>query len=175
MKPRYYRCFKYLILLTLIAEFYACSSSEKPVFSTEEYGYDVGDIAFDPTQDDPLFKLCDESNNIYSRSALVFDSADVKNILKDQYIYKSEYAEFSGFIMIRFVMNCHRETGRFRADPMNFDFSPTQCPSGLLQHIIGIVSGLKGWRHRRSEYQDRDCTKYLNFKIQNGKIQAILQ
>ena len=176
MAIKIFKDFFFIInIIFLFILFFSCNSEEKPVFDIGEYGYDVGDIAFDPAQDDPSFKLCSEPNNIYGRGAIVLDSGNAFDILQEQFVFSSEYSEFSGFIMIRFIMNCNGETGRFRTYPMNFDFSPNHGPSSLINQILDLVTDLKGWRHRHAEHQDQDCTKYINFKIQNGKIDAIIE
>lgn len=138
---------------------------------------DVGTILFDQAIDDSSFALCDSSRIFSGRNAIMF--GDTKEAIEQEcmknFEFEPEFESFSGFVVVRFVVNCNAETGRFRAQTLDFDFSKKECPPELVSHLLGIVKGLKNWNQTRFATEGSDYSKYINFKIINGKIETVLR
>jgi len=166
----YFTVFSFIVLL------FAC----QPVLIEKEapkiYSHWIGDILFDAQLDESDFQLCDSTKIVHRRNALSYEKGKqvFKEICLDRFQFQPEFAEFTGYIMIRFLINCNGQTGRFRAESLAPDFSLREAPEGLTNHLLEISRGLKRWNRNRVADENADCSKYLNFKIKNGKIENIL-
>jgi hypothetical protein len=92
---------------------------------------DVGDIAFDPAQDDPAFELCNERSvkQYYVRGSYDTPAGyrGEKKALVAEFTARYRFPvveEENGYLTIRFVVNCRGKTGRFRVQEMDFDYQP---------------------------------------------------
>jgi hypothetical protein len=87
---------------------------------------------------------------------------------------KPEYRDYSGYVMVRFVLSCKDEAGMFRAEACDDSFREIDCPETLRNDLIAIVKKLKGWKHAVYEQNDFDAYMCLTFKMSKGKILQIL-
>ncbi len=163
-------------ILLIVFVFVGCYSSTEKAAKNPKYGYDLGDIFFNPKTDNSDFKLCDSTKIIHRRNALTYPGGKkaINETLKKSFLPNPKYDSFSGYITIRFLLNCSFEKDRFRPQSMDFDFSLKPAPPELIEHLITIIKPLNEWGHRFPEDKNSDCSKYLNFKIVNGKIESIL-
>jgi len=164
----------YLFLIQLL---FACAKRQDQKLSTNSYSHDVGDILFDAVLDDPAFLLCDSTKIITSRSALAYQGnrSAIAQVVKNQFILQPEYSTFSGFIVVRFIVNCKDQPGRFRLETLGMDFQRNECPKALTKHILSIIQELYAWSHYMPRYAKYDCAKFLNLKIVDGKIMDVIQ
>ncbi len=163
---------KKIIYLSILFLAFGCQS--------EKYK-DVGDIPFDPEWDDPKFELCQENliKQYYIRKSS--DTAPTykgeKRGLEEEVNSKYSYApkeDQTGYITIRFIINCHGKSGRFRIEEMDFDLEPMKFDVDLSSQIMDIVKGLKDWSPRTKGARKYDFYQYLTFKIESGQITKIL-
>lgn len=168
---------RHFILVLSFFLIISCSTKEETNNPPREYAHDVGDIVFDPNLDDSDFKLCDSTKITTSRRALLLhgSSNGVSKACFDQFKFNTDFESFSGYITIRFIVNCNNQSGRFRVASLDWDFSKIDCPEGLKAHVLDIVKGLNGWEHSQRVSNELDVAKFLNFKISNGKLQNVLQ
>lgn len=168
------KIYTYLALFLFL--FSNCKSTSKKNSEAKKYSHWVGDIHFDANLDNEKLLLCDSTHVIHRRNGLTYPGGKdaIKNECLKKYKYLPENKSFSGYIMVRFIINCKKETGRFRIQPMDFDFSLTECPNNLKEQLLSIVKGLKEWESASEKDKGSDFSKYLNFKIQNGQIENIL-
>lgn len=154
-----------------------CTSTGRTENAAKTYGHDIGDILFDSHLDDVDFQLCDSINISTSRRGLIYSGGNgsVKNACIQNFEYNPSFESFSGFVTIRFIVNCKLQSDRFRAQSMDFDFSEKECPIELQKHLLQIVSELEEWRPSSPKHASLDHAKYLNFKIENGRIKNVLQ
>ena len=143
----------------------------------EGYSDQVGDIIFDPSRDDPDFQPCDPDQVIHWYTYEITYQGDTKAIEKEcvaRFSDKEAYAGFSGYIIVRFIVNCENQTGRFRIQSLTPEFEPCTAPAGLEEEVLALVRSLNGWNHAVYEGKDYDSYMYLNFKFTNGKIEKVL-
>jgi len=167
---------KYLMaLLVPLCLWLGCQGLSEAVMEAEKPSHWVGDIHFDSKSDDVNFTLCDSTNIIHRRNALNYPGGKeaIKKECLERFKFQSSFESFSGFIMIRFIINCKNKKGRYRVQSLDFDFSLKECPVELKEHLLSIVKGLNGWTPRLEKDAGADFSKYLNFKIENGKIENI--
>ncbi len=161
----------------------SCSNSEIESSTTislkktkRQYPHDLGDIAHDPSLDKDLFVLCDSTRTIQGRSNLLYPGGveAIEKICLSQFEYNPTFEGYTGYVTIRFMINCENETGRFRAHTLNLDFSPNECPDELKDQLLAITRNLKGWEKSTSFPPTTEYSKYINFKIDHGKLEHAL-
>lgn len=168
---------RFSILTLILIACIGCGKSEQSKAIQNRYSHDIGDIIFDKNSDKKDFHICDSTNISTSRRGLAYDkpNGSVERACMQKFQYSSQFASFSGFVTIRFIVNCQYETDRFRVETMNFDFSKKECPVELTGHLLQIVSALDRWQPSFPRYDGLDHAKYLNFKIEKGRIVNVLQ
>ena len=154
-----------------------CSRTSDYSDSDNNYLNDIGGILYDHQTDNREFQLCDSTKVTTSRSALTLNgsSNNVSTACLDVFEFVESFESFSGFITIRFMVNCHNEADRFRISTMDWDFSLKECPAELKNHLLEIVKSLKGWEHSSRVNPNLDVAKFINFKIINGRLENVLQ
>lgn len=165
----------HFLLVALIV--WGCHENIDETHSKETYSHDVGDIPFDPTIDDPTFKLCDSTKIVTRRKALAYkgDRSKIASACLERFVFKPEFESFNGYVTVRFIVNCQNQSARFRAESLDWNFSNKECPENLKKHLIEIIQSLQGWSHAYSQDAHLDLVKFINFKIVNGKIAKVLQ
>ncbi len=166
----------FVFLISFITLLPNCKNVGNALEVSHAYPHWVGDIAYDPAIDSRQFQLCDSSMVIHRRNALRYrgGKSAIEAFCRDRFKYESHFKSFSGYIVVRFLLNCKMERGRFRSRSLGLDFSPKDCPVKLQNHIMDVVKQLDEWYHTSQNDTNSDCSKYLNFKIDHGKIEAIL-
>lgn len=144
--------------------------SGKPV----DYPAQVGDIPFDAGIDAPDFKLCDEKivlQYYMFGKGLLYRGEKAKineHFMKN---FKARYLQDeTGFITIRFIVNCHGQTGRFRIQGMDLDFKERTFDEVLINQIVHLTKSLDGWIVGELEGQVYDYYQYLTCKIEHGQL-----
>ena len=141
----------------------------------------VGDIPFDAEVDDNNFVICDK-NNI--KQHYVRNSSDtppsykgekrgMEKVIMSKYISQKAETQ-SGYLTIRFIVNCQGETGRFRIEEMDLSYQPIHFENSISKQLLEIVKNLNEWIPRQSQDKIYDFYQYLTFKIQDGQITKIL-
>jgi len=160
----------------LILFLFSCQTAQIEQEEVQQYSHWIGDIPYDVELDERTFQLCDSINVVHRRNALTYKGgkSKFKEEFLNQFQFEQEFEPFTGYVMIRFLINCKEEFGRFRVQTMEQDFSLKECPEELTNHLLDITKTLKSWDRRYAKDESSDCSKYLNFKIQDGRIENIL-
>ena len=137
------------------------------------YQDQIGDTPFDQNLDDVNFKFCDSTNVLHKRAWVKYTGGrkELEEDILKNYTFKPSYESFSGYFIIRFVVNCNNESGRFRMEVLDSDFNLTTCPKDLKSHIITLFKSLKNWNHAFYEGKSYDGYTFHNIKMLHGKIQ----
>ncbi len=162
-----------LLFVAISIYFLACSTDTIPM--------DVGDILFDPKLDREDFKVCNEKKVYQYYVRYSADKAPgyqgekpaLEKVFEENYSYPKTAGQ-SGYLTIRFLVNCHGETGRFRIEEMDRDYKAFQFDSKISEKLLEITKSLDGWIPRKKEEKDLDYYQYLTFKIRDGQIIQIL-
>ncbi|TDN36793.1 hypothetical protein A8B98_07320 [Hymenobacter sp. UV11] len=86
----------------------------------------------------------------------------------------------SGYLTIRFLVNCHGQTDRFRVFQVNSTYQPTQFSAVLVAELLRRTRALAGWQPGYYSGQGAlhgqvlDSYYHLVFKISHGRIVDIL-
>lgn len=154
---------------------YACG---QPAETKNEYPRHVGDIEYDPLIDDPAFKVCDyEAIHQYYNfgKGLQYNGEKIK--INEHFRNKLRPREKegeSGFITIRFVVNCEGQTGRYRIQGMDNEYNPKKFSEDLITKLLDLSKQLDGWIPGEYEGRRFDYYQYLTFKIENGNVIEIM-
>jgi hypothetical protein len=164
-----YKLFFFLILLA--------SCGQKPE-NQNSYLSDVGKILPDMLLlDYPNFKPCHDD------WVLFYYQTD------DAHLYKGEkpailaafkdldlpkISQNSGYITIRFLVNCKGETGRFRTEQLDFDYKLKIFEGDIVLKILSKTKALDGWLPSTANGYKCDYYNYLTFKIIDNQIAEIL-
>jgi hypothetical protein len=161
--------FIFILMLILNCE----KSSEK-----SQYLKNVGDIEFDTKIDDPNFKICNEERVLQYYNfgkGFVYKGEKIKII---EYFHQNYdgagYANETGYITIRFIVNCEGKTGRFRVEQMDNQYNRGNFNKKMIEKLLSLTKSLNGWETQIENNKNVDYYQYLTFKMENGSIIEIL-
>lgn len=163
------------ILFSLIVVFVlSCQSNTS--YDTGDYPAQFGEIPFDPNLDDSSFKLCDATQLVHSRTSLSYKGGRprINEITKASFASHGKVYDYNGYVLVRFLVNCNGKVGRLRFEYLDAGFMEQKCPEGLIALIAKSVEALNQWTIATPSNRGKDHSKYLNFKILNGQIDAII-
>lgn len=139
---------------------------------------DIGDIRFDPKTDDPNFMVCHEDLSLqFNYNGVGFVYEGEKPALKKHFqkTYSSEkIIGQSGYITIRFVINCDGIAGRFRVLEMGLDLTEKKFKKRIVDDILKATKQANGWVGYVYEGKKYDYYQYLVFKLDDAQIIDIL-
>jgi hypothetical protein len=165
-----------LVSCSIFAFFITVSCAQKT--ETPEYTAVVGDIQYDPAVDDPGFKVCNVEQVLqYYQFGKGMQFRGEKGSIIKYFNSKFKGEEIkgeSGYITIRFVVNCEGNTGRFRMQEMDVDYQPKQFTKSISSRLLELTRDLHGWTIGTYDNVSYDYYQYLTFKIEDGIIKEIL-
>lgn len=138
----------------------------------------VGDAEFDPEMDAGDFQLCGSEKLVqqyfYFGQGLQYEGEKtaLRKRFKEAYL-PVETAQ-SGWVRIRFIVNCQGQTGRFRMIGSDLDYQEQIFDKRIIDQLLKITQSLEGWAVLSKSGKPRDYYQYLIFKINNGDITDIL-
>ena len=162
---------KYSLVLLLL---YGCSQSKN---EKTEYLDHVGDIAFDPAIDSKDFQPChgDLASQYYAFGEHIQYEGEKRQMIRDiEKQYDSSLTGESGYVSIRFIVNCEGQAGRFRVRTMDENYVHKDIDKRVTTQLVDILRSLKGWKAGEYEQRYYDYYQYLTFKIESGKIVSII-
>jgi hypothetical protein len=171
--------FKRFIFIGLIYLSSSCHTGQEKK-DEQPYLRQVGDITSDLTLDNPDFKICNGEEYIfqYFNTGEGFKYQGEKTALVSQILntYKpiSNIEDQSGYIRIRFIVNCEGDAGRFRMISSDIDYQEKVFDRAITNQLITILKDLDGWVKLTENKNPLDYYLYLIFKLDNGHIIEIL-
>lgn len=165
----------YLGCIFFFLQIISCSPESTPPLKYQRW---VGDIPFDPKTDKPDFHLCTpDAIQQYHNFGFGFLYKGEKIALEQE--IRSQYneqnaADQSGWLRIRFVVNCRADTDRFRVLGMDENRKPFTFDASISDQLMKITKSLRGWLILPDDKAPKDYYMYLTFKLENGKIKEIL-
>lgn len=135
----------------------------------------VGDIPFDPSKDDPGFIVCDTQYVLqyYSTASWYKDNKkEIAQFLTSRFT-PSDTLYQTGYITIRFIINCKGETGRFRMYELDSSYQAFHFSKKISGQLLQLVKQVKGWQPAKYDNHVFDSYQHIIFRIRNGKIISI--
>ena len=170
----------YIVLTAILLPLSIGVSCSQPVKDEPESAFprQVGDILFDPALDDPTFTICDSASVAQYYS--FFDGLQYegeKTVVVDHFLSQynpDPYRTESGFLSIRFLVNCQGVAGRYRVySQVDEHLNPKQFSTALSEELMRLTKALDGWLVASYEGEPWDYYQYLTFKLEEGKITEI--
>lgn len=141
------------------------------------YAENVGDITFDKNLDDPNFKVCNEKQvpQYYNfGKGLQYNGEKPKIIEHFKSFKELNGSGDTGFITIRFIVNCEGKTGRFRVQEMDNNYNSKSFHKEIRDQLLTLTESLEGWIIGSDQGHVFDYYQYLTFKIHDGKLIEIM-
>lgn len=173
------KLFVRLLMVFFLFVCFGCQSVEKPIEKVEYLRF-VGDIKSDSILDDSNFKTCLEDGPVmqYFNTMEGFrfkgEKPELIRTIKSKYKPAGDMVNQTGYIRIRFIINCEGEAGRFRILTSDRNFKPVNFNAELTNQLVRILSELDGWQKMIKDETTLDYYTYLIFKLENGNIKEIL-
>ena len=166
----------FLVFIAMGILLYSCNSGHQQEKS--KYPRWVGDSHYDPSLDDSTFQICYTENKVkqYFNFSEGFKYKGEKSALEQVIFgaYQPVDVQESGWVRIRFVVNCNGDAGRFRLLQSDSNYQETSFDERITSQLMKIVKSLDGWVIMPSGEPAEDYYLYLIFKIENGQIIEIL-
>ena len=122
------------------------------------------------------FEVCDESRiaQYYNPQRATYSMG--KNGLRKFILNNYENKEYkdSGYLNIRFIINCKGEAGRYIIHQNNLDLEPTELNEDMVSQLFQLTRQLKKWNPNYIRNQYRDSYMYISYRIENGEITEII-
>lgn len=166
MKPFFFILFFFSLLFN-------CQTEK----TESKYPYQVGDIEFDAKLDDPNFKVCNYPK-VYQYynfgDGFDYDGEKMTIIEELEKLNLKDSDSKSGYITIRFIVNCEGKSGWFRLAEMDSNYQVIKFDSKFSASLLDFTKNLKGWKTKVAKEKNVDYYQYLTFKIKDGKVSEIL-
>lgn len=94
--------------------------------------------------------------------------------LTNKHLDKSKLFKESGYLTLRFIVNCKGEAGWFTMEEADLDFQPKRFPAETIQHFFEILYQHPNWKPCIIREEARDAYTYITFKLKDGEIIEIL-
>ncbi|WP_026754097.1 hypothetical protein [Sediminibacter sp. Hel_I_10] len=122
------------------------------------------------------FKVCDDTYiaQYYNTPASPYPNG--KNGFRT-YInsnYENRNYSDSGYLNIRFIINCEGDTGRFVIHENNLDLEPKTFNKDLVDQLFKLTSELKDWKPTILREDPKDAYMYVSYRIEHGEIVEII-
>ncbi len=139
----------------------------------------IGDIPFDEKMDDQEFKLCNTEAqvlqyfNMEKGAVFIGEKPNLLNFFQDNFRVEPT-AKQSGWIRIRFIVNCEGKAGRHRMLQADEDFKETMFSSSITEQLFNLTKEIEIWPILERYEKGVDYYFYLTFKMKDGQIEEIL-
>jgi len=122
------------------------------------------------------FKVCDENNiaQYYNTQTLPYPKGKngFRTYIDENYVNKN-YSD-SGYLNIRFIINCDGKAGRFVIHENDLDLEPRTFNEDLKDRLFRLTSEVKFWKPIILREEERDQYMYVSYRIENGEITEII-
>jgi hypothetical protein len=136
----------------------------------------VGDLKFDPKTDDPHFQICDPDYIIqYYGTGTGYKGGkkEIRNYLIQHFKYEAAFSAISGYITIRFIVNCKGQAGWFRIKQVDQHYQHANFNKRMVDQLFDLTKKLNGWIPGNVNGVNCDTYYYLNFKLLKGYLKDI--
>lgn len=88
--------------------------------------------------------------------------------------YKNKNYTDSGYLNIRFIINCKGEAGCYVIHENDLNLKPKKFSGDLKNQLFELTTQLKKWNPNYYNNEYRDSYMYLSYRIENGEITEII-
>lgn len=177
---RIFKIFLYIILGFAVVLFalygYAYYMFNYKFVPQEKYTHDVEYIDPETALLSDGFEVCNENYILqyYNPERATYSKG--KNGLRTFILsnYKNNNYTDSGYLNIRFVINCKGEAGRYVIHENDLDLKPKSFDKDLVDQLFQLTTELKTWNPNYLYDDYRDSYMYISYRIEHGEITEII-
>jgi len=143
----------------------------------EKYPHRIGYIDRTESISPKGFTLCSEdiqigfyssaAPNAYKGSKYAFRKLILEN-------YENRGYTDSGFLNLRFHVNCKGTVGHVVINEVGMDYKKTELNDDMVNQLVNLAIKEENWNAIIKSEKRRDIYMYLIFKIENGEVLEIL-
>ena len=151
-------------------------AQSRPVGVPAGDSIEVGDIIFDSSIDDPAFRVCDAHRVLqyYNTGSYFLDhKKEISRYFISHYKVGGDTANQTGYLTIRFIINCSGETGRFRLYELDSAYQSFWFNKAVSGQLLTLVRQYKGWQPATYRGRVYDSYQYITFRLKKGRIVCI--
>jgi hypothetical protein len=168
----------WLLFLMVVSGSTVFAQSSEPIYTgVDSFPLNTGDIAFNGAFDDSTFIVCNPK--------VVFQYYNTDSYYKQhkreiEHYFKSHYHSTvqtdgeTGYLTIRFIINCSGQTGRFRVYELDANYLPVKFDTGITSQLLKLTKELRGWQPAEYKNKIYDSYQYITFKLKKGAIACVL-
>jgi len=116
--------------------------------------------------------IYDYYNGGDDRTKYIKDKNGLRDFILDNYENKN-YTD-SGYLNIRFVVNCEGEAGRYVIIENSLELEPAAFSKDLRSQLFELTTQLSEWKPLVINNEPKDSYMYLSYRIENGEITQII-
>lgn len=169
-----------LIVLASLIGYYNYSHYDrigKYPINIKKYPQDIGYIDSKKTKFSEGFELCYPELKPFgfyhsNRNSFNGGKYQFRKTISENYI-NNEYND-SGFLNLRFYLNCNGEVGNVEINELNLEYEQTNLNNELVNHLVNLSIAKENWIPKEFKGKTYDSYMYLIFKIENGEVLEIL-
>ncbi len=122
------------------------------------------------------FEICDKNYILQYYNPERATYSQGKNGLRNFILsnYKNKNYTDSGYLNIRFIINCKGEAGCYVIHENDLNLVPKTFTKDLKDQLFTLTTQLKKWNSNFTRGLDRDSYMYISYRIENGNITEIL-
>ena len=143
----------------------------------DSFPLNTGDIEFNAAWDDSTFIVCNP-NAVFqyynTGSYYKQHKREIEQYLKRNFRPAVQTAGQTGYITIRFIINCSGKTGRFRMYELNEHYQPYTFDTQITSQLMTLTKSLKNWQPAEYKNKIYDSYQYITFKVKKGAIECVL-
>ncbi|MEL6973974.1 MAG: hypothetical protein AAGL29_01105 [Bacteroidota bacterium] len=160
----------------LIASCQKVGDKKPKLLDFPEYTHNVEYIDSTKARLSEGFKVCNENYIAQYYNPKKATYSKTKKGLRDFILsnYENRGYTDSGYLNIRFVINCEGVAGRYLIHENNLDLEPTVLDADMVEQIFELTVQLKQWNPNVIRGNVWDSYMYLSYRIENGEITEIL-
>lgn len=138
----------------------------------------VGVITKKGKYDTSEFKPCIEEKIFpyyYGRSPSEYTKG--KNQLRKHILENHDnhgYIDISGYITVRFIINCEGQIGYFKVEQVTTDFKEVNFPNVFVDNIVELIKLTDSWKPLEFNDLPYDSFFHITLKIGNGDVLEVL-
>ncbi|HEX6428663.1 MAG TPA: hypothetical protein VF008_13300 [Niastella sp.] len=179
MKSRHRRQITgWLLFFMITASQSVLAQSNEPVYKiADSFPANTGDIGFDAALDAAGFTVCNPQVVLqYYNTASWYKQHKraIERYFKDKYQPTTQTDDQTGYITIRFIINCSGKTGRFRMYELDKNYQPYKFHPNISSRLMQLTKELKGWQPAAYKNKIYDSYQYITFKLKKGVIECVL-
>nr|WP_297913540.1 hypothetical protein [uncultured Allomuricauda sp.] len=142
----------------------------------EDFPHNVEYIDPDKALFSEGFEVCDEDYiaQYYNPERATYSQG--KNGLRKFILthYENRNYTDSGYLNVRFVINCKGEAGRYLVHQNTLDLEPTELDKDMVHQLVELTRQLKKWNPNYIREKYWDSYMYISYRIEHGEIIEII-